>query len=116
MSASPAREQLAAGEQDIRSELSRILSSPEFRNAERLTRMLRHVVERTLDGATDSLKESILGLEVFDRSDFDPRLDPIVRVEASRLRKRLDDFYRRSGCPSGIAITLPKGTYSASFE
>jgi hypothetical protein len=103
-------------EEDVRCELDRILSSPEFRNAERLTRLLRHVVERTLEGAADRLKESLLGIEVFDRNDFDPRIDPIVRVEASRLRKRLEDFYRRSGCPSGIAIALPKGTYAASFE
>lgn len=102
--------------EDVQAELGRILSSPEFRHAERLTRLLRHVVERTLEGATDRLKESLLGREVFDRSDFDPRVDPIVRVEASRLRKRLEDFYRRGGCPSGVAIGLPKGTYAASFE
>ena len=81
-------------------ELSRIVASPEFRNAERLTRLLRYVVEHTLDGSTHRLKEVVLGGEVFDRRDFDPRVDPIVRVEASRLRKRLDDFYRRSGCPN----------------
>ena len=101
---------------EVRSELRRITASPEFRSAERLTRMLAHVVEQTLLGNTDRLKEIVLGVEVFDRRDFDPRVDPIVRVEASRLRKRLDDFYRRSGCPSGVMIVLPKGTYAASFE
>lgn len=116
MSLAVSREIAAEAETAIRSELDRILASPEFRNAERLTRLLRHVVERTLEGATDRLKESLLGREVFDRIDFDPRIDPIVRVEASRLRKRLDDFYRRSGCPAGIGISLPKGTYAASFD
>lgn len=107
---------MPAGEREVRAELDRIVSSPEFRNAERLTRLLRHVVERTLEGSVDRLKELLLGIEVFDRTGFDPRIDPIVRVEASRLRKRLDDFYRRSGCPFGLAIGMPKGTYAASFD
>jgi TolB-like protein len=74
------------------------------------------VVEKTLAGEADQLKEYVVGREVFERNDdYDPRLDSIVRVEAGRLRSRLDEYYSADGAGSPIRISLPKGGYSAHF-
>jgi TolB-like protein len=104
-------------EPDIRAELDRILASKGFSSAGRLSKLLRYVVEKTLAGETDQLKEYSVGVEVFERDgNYDPRLDSIVRVEAGRLRSRLDEYYRGEGASSPIRIGLPKGGYSAVFE
>src|SRR5688500_14338259 len=101
----------------VRAQLERILASPGFANAGRLSRFLRFVVERTLDGEGDQLKEYRLGTEVFDRpSDYDPRLDSIVRVEARRLRSKLAEYYEGPGRADPIAIRVDKGSYTAAFE
>ena len=73
----------------VAAELEKVLSSQGFANASQGSRLLRFVVERTLEGRADEIKESVLGVEVFGRPSFDPRTDPIARVEASRLRNRL---------------------------
>jgi TolB-like protein len=101
----------------VRAQLERILVSPGFANADRLSRFLRFVVERTLEGEGDQLKEYRLGTEVFDRaSDYDPRLDSIVRVEARRLRAKLTEYYERAGRLDPIVIRVDKGSYTAAFE
>lgn len=101
----------------VRAQLERILVSPGFANAGRLSRFLRFVVERTLDGEGDQLKEYRLGTEVFDRpSDYDPRLDSIVRVEARRLRSKLAEYYEGPGRADPVAIRVDKGSYTAAFE
>lgn len=100
----------------VRAQLERILASPGFANAGRLSRFLRFVVERTLDGEGDQLKEYRLGTEVFDRpSDYDPRLDSIVRVEARRLRSKLAEYYEGPGRADPVAIRVDKGSYTAAF-
>ena len=77
-------------EREVRAQLGRILQSGTFKQWEPLRRFLKFAVECALDGATDQLKESVLGRVLFDRrSEFDPRTDSIVRVEAQRLRRRL---------------------------
>jgi TolB-like protein len=102
---------------DVRSELERILASDAFAASGRLTRLLRYVVERTLAGEGDQLKEYVLGVEVFDRGDqYDPRLDSIVRVEARRLRAKLDEYYRNGGASDQVLISIPRGTYAPVFE
>jgi TolB-like protein len=102
---------------EIRSELDRILASKQFAGAARMSRFFRYVVERTLAGEADQLKEFAVGVEVFDRDDkYDPRLDSIVRVEAGRLRSRLDEYYNGEGAASPIRISLPRGGYVAQFE
>jgi len=104
-------------EPDVRAELDRILASKGFATAGRLSKLLRYVVGKTLAGETDQLKEYAVGIEVFERDDkYDPRLDSIVRVEAGRLRTKLEEFYRDNGSDSKIRISLPRGGYSASFE
>jgi TolB-like protein len=100
----------------VRAELDRVLASKGFQNAGRLSRLLRHVTERTLAGDSDRLKEYTVGVEVFDRdASYDPRLDAIVRVEAGRLRSRLDDYYATNGAAGEIRIELPRGGYVAQF-
>jgi serine/threonine-protein kinase len=97
----------------VRQHLEKILSSSGFANAERLRRFLRFVVEKTLDGNAAQLKEYVLGVEVFDRrADYDPRLEPIVRVEARRLRAKLKKYYETEGLNDPIVIELPTGTYT----
>lgn len=104
-------------DQDIRAELDRILTTKGFAGAGRLSKLLRYVVDKTLAGQTDQLKEYSVGVEVFDRDEkYDPRLDSIVRVEAGRLRSRLDEYYNGEGASSPIRITLPRGGYAARFE
>ena len=100
----------------VRAELERVLASKGFQNAGRLSRLLRYVTERTLAGDGDQLKEYAVGVEVFDRdASYDPRLDSIVRVEAGRLRSRLDEYYANGGTASEIRIELPRGGYVAQF-
>jgi TolB-like protein len=101
----------------VRAELERVLASKGFQNAGRLSRLLRHVTEKTLAGDADQLKEYSVGVEVFDRdASYDPRLDSIVRVEAGRLRSRLDDYYANGGVTHEIRIELPRGGYVAQFK
>ena len=79
----------------IRSCTSKIVASPLFANADRLRRFLLFCVEHVLEERTDRLKETLIGMEVFDRgSAFDPRQDSIVRVDARRLRLKLEEYYR----------------------
>jgi len=104
-------------EQDIRAEVERIAASKGFASAARITKLLRYVVDKTLAGQTDQLKEYAVGVEVFDRdASYDPRIDSIVRVEAGRLRSRLEEYYSGEGASSPIRISLPRGGYSATFE
>jgi TolB-like protein len=101
----------------VRGQLERILASPGFVNAGRLSRFLRFVVERTLDGEGDQLKEYRLGTEVFDRpADYDPRIDSIVRVEARRLRAKLAEYYAGPGQGDPVVIGMDKGSYAARFD
>lgn len=96
--------------------LERVLSSPGFVEAGRLGPFLRYLVEQTLAGDTSGLKESVLGVEVFQRpADYDPRIDPIVRVEARRLRGRLEEYYKGPGAADPVRIELPKGAYVPVF-
>ncbi len=99
-----------------RIELGKILASPEFAHVERPSRFLRFVVEQTLEGHREDLKEYLIGVEVLGRHDsFDPKTDSIVRVEASRLRARLKQYYENSGKDDPILIDLPKGGYTPVF-
>ena len=101
----------------IRTELDRILASRVFVHADRASRFLRFIVDQTLaqDGA--SLKEYSIGTAVMGRSEsFDPRVDPIVRVEAGRLRSRLKEYYETEGRDDSIKIDLPKGGYVPVFH
>ena len=101
----------------VRLQLDRVLASDTFVNAARLSRFLRYVVERTLAGEADGLKEYAIGVEVFDRDgDYDPRIDSIVRVEAARLRAKLAEYYGGPGAADPVIIQMRKGGYTPCFE
>jgi len=100
----------------VRAELQAILASPVFANANRSRRFLDFTVQQALAAAQDSIKESVIGVEVFDRPDFDPRADPIVRVEAGKLRTRLTEYYGSAGKNSSVIIDMPKGAYVPRFS
>ena len=98
---------------DVRLQLEKILASGGFADSVRMQRFLRVAVEHELSGATSRLKETVIGVEVFDKKPaYDPRLDPIVRVEARRLRSKLQLYYEGPGRDDSIVIELPKGCYA----
>jgi Tol biopolymer transport system component len=101
----------------IRAELERVLASPAFTRSERQQRLLRFLVEEELAGRSADIKESVIGVEVFDRPrDFDPKTDPVVRVSAGRLRERLREFYEQRGNGESCRIEIPKGGYVPVFR
>lgn len=101
----------------IQAELDRVLASPHFASAGRLGPFLRYLVEKTVSGDTALLKESLLGIEFFQRGPgFDPRLDPIVRVEARRLRARVEKHYAETPDPRTVRIVLQRGSYIPTFQ
>lgn len=82
-----------------------------------MCRFLSYSVSQTLSGDGEALKEAVVGIEVFDRPvDYDPRIDPIVRVEARRLREKLRQYYAAEGSSDSIVIALPKGSYAPEFH
>jgi TolB-like protein/Flp pilus assembly protein TadD len=104
-------------EQDALQQLARVLSSSGFARNERMSRFLRFLVERHLQGRDDEIKESVIAVEVFNRKpDYDPKQDSIVRTEAGRLRARLAEYYTGEGRGEPIIIELPKGGYIPKFR
>lgn len=102
---------------EVRAALEVVLASTTFASSERLRRFLRYIVEEWLAGRGEGLKEYPIGTEVCDRpGDFDPRADPVVRVEARRLRARLADFYAGEGRGATLVISVPKGGYVPAVE
>jgi TolB-like protein len=102
---------------EVRAAMERVLKSQALEGSNQLQRLLRLVVLRTLDGQSDLLKEYNLGLEAFQRPpDYDPKLDPIVRVQARRLRAKLDGYYAVEGTDDPIVIRIPKGAYVPVFS
>lgn len=101
---------------EVEAELRKILSSQRFLKAEGLRNFLRFVVERTLAGRSDELKESVIAMEAFNRrASFDPRLDAFVRVQAGRLRTALSEYFETEGADDPVGIEMPKGGYVAVF-
>ena len=101
----------------IRHQLDRILHSGPFHQSQRRQRFLEYLVNETLAGRGERLKGYNVGLEVFDRPEtFDPVVDPIVRIEAARLREKLREYYGTDGQSDPIRIELPKGTYTPHIE
>jgi hypothetical protein len=104
-------------EAGVRAELERVLASHEFRTSKRSQDFLRYVVEHTLSGRADMLKERTIGIEVFGRSSsYEPSDDATVRVKAGDVRKRLGLCYAEPSAQSSIRIELPAGTYVPEFR
>lgn len=101
----------------VRLELEHILASPEFRSSKRCQDFLKFVVERTLAGLTESLKERTIGIEVFGRpASYDTSSDGIVRINATEVRKRLAIHYAEAGKNADVRISLPVGSYVPFFS
>src|SRR5690242_12255072 len=102
---------------NLRQQVDRVLGSPTFQQVDRLKRFLTFITLEALAGRSDQLKEYVIGVQVFGKEDsFDPRTDPIVRVQARRLRARLVQYYRDEGQSDEIVIELPKGGYAPVFR
>ena len=107
----------ALSSEAVREQLQKILDSPSFEASERRKRFLRYVVEEMLAGRADRLKGYAIATEVFDRDDsFDPQTDPVVRLEARRLRRALEHYYLTAGRDDPIRIEIPKGGYAPVCE
>ncbi|HEV2200800.1 MAG TPA: tetratricopeptide repeat protein [Bryobacteraceae bacterium] len=105
-----------AGHEEIRAQVRRIAASRFFARSRRLCRFLHFSVEQTLAGDASCVKEQLVGIEVFDRKpDYDPRVDPIVRVEARRLRSKLKQYYDAAGPSDAVRIEFPVGSYAPRF-
>jgi hypothetical protein len=104
--------QRAIGEQ-----LERLLASPYLSHSKRFPNFLRFVVEHTLAGEVDEIKERTLGIEIFGKdASYDTALDPIVRVTAAEIRKRVAQYYQDSAHDEELRITLPSGSYIPQFH
>lgn len=107
----------AAVKAAVPEQLERLLASPYFSHSRRFPSFLRYVVERTLSGQEDRLKERTLGIEIFGRAaDYDTASDPIVRVTAAEIRKRIAQYYQEPGREKELRISLPAGSYIPQFH
>jgi len=102
---------------EIREQLSRILAAAEFKDAMRLRSFLSFIVEAALAGRADSIKSYTIAVDAFGRdTSFNPQADPIVRVEAGRLRRALAQYYALGGSVDPVVIELPRGSYVPNFR
>src|SRR5271154_3756805 len=102
---------------DIQRQLGRLLGNIHFSNSKRFPTFLRYIVREELDARGDQIKERTLGIEVFGRdADYDTTSDPIVRVTAAEIRKRIAQYYQEHGHENELRISLPPGSYVPHFE
>ena len=107
----------AGADPPVPAQLDRLLRSTTFRQADRLKRFLSFIVNEALAGRAAELKEYVIGVQVFRKEEsFDPRTDPIVRVQARRLRAKLVHYYQQEGPGDALVIELPKGGYAPVFR
>jgi hypothetical protein len=102
---------------EIRAQLERLLANPFFSHSKRFPTFLRFVTEQTLAGEEENIKERTLGIEIFGRdADYDTSSDPIVRVTAAEIRKRVAQYYQDSAHVNELRIALPSGSYIPKFH
>jgi hypothetical protein len=103
--------------EEVRAQIDRMTASDEFIRSPQLGAFLRFVVDEVLQGKSDRIKAYTIGVDVLRRdAKFDPQLDPIVRVEATRLRRTIDRYYTGVGADDPIRIDLPRGSYIPTFS
>jgi serine/threonine-protein kinase len=101
----------------VQVELEKIQESNALGRSGRLCRLLRFIVEQAISQPEENIKEYVIGMTVCDRpATYDPRTDPIVRVEARRLRTKLKEYYSGEGSDDSVVIELPKGRYRPSIR
>ena len=102
--------------EEIRAAVERVVTSPGFRRSPQLVAFLRFVVESVLGGKAGYIKSYTIGVEALRRGEgFDPQIDPIVRVEAGRLRRALASYYAGEGARCSVTIEIPLGSYVPTF-
>src|SRR5215213_9796199 len=112
----PSQAQSQPSAEDVRAELERLIASPDLDLPPRARRFLRYIVEETLAGRADRIKAYSVGTEVFERDpNFDAQSDPVVRIEAGRLRRALEHYYLVPGRSDPVIIDIPKGAYVPHF-
>src|ERR1700692_3119677 len=112
-----ATERDAAGIEQCEHQVRRVLQSATFRNATTLQQLFQFLAAKTIAGTPEALKEYTIGVEALGgRVDFDPKIDPIVRVQSHRLRIKLKEYYDVEGKHDPILIQIPKGHYLPTFE
>src|SRR3954453_9889378 len=103
--------------EQIRAQLGKLLASKVFASAGKIRRFLEFTVEHAIKSPQDSLKEIAIGNALYDpHGEFDPRLSAVVRVDATRLRNKLREYYLTEGSQDALLIDLPKGTYTPGFR
>jgi len=108
---------LPVSPQAVERQLNKMVASNVFARSKQLCRFLRFVVDQTLHGNAEALKESLIGTMVFQRGElFNPGIDPIVRVQARRLRSKIEEYYETEGQQDPLVIRLKTGSYSPFFE
>jgi hypothetical protein len=117
MSALVSVTEIAPSPAEIGEELERVLSSSQFASSNRGASFLRYVVEKVLAGEGDKIKEVVIACDLYGRSsDYDPKVDSAVRVEATRIRAKLHKYYEGPGAKNPSRILIPKGTYVPGFS
>jgi hypothetical protein len=107
----------AANPIESRTQVERILQSRIFRTSEVLRHLFAYLVERSLDGTADSLKEYTIGLDALGKpASFDPRQESVVRMHTARLRQKLAEYYRTEGVDDPVIVDMPKGGFRITFE
>src|SRR3954451_1306568 len=103
--------------EDRKAALGAVLESKEFARAPALVKLLKYLCEKSFEGRVHEIKEFSIATEVYGRSEtFGERRDSVVRVEVSRLRKRLRNYYADEGSQQNLRIVIPAGTYQPEFE
>jgi len=106
-----------AAKNAVSEQLDRLLASPYFNHSKRFPNFMRFVVDHTLAGDVENIKERTLGIEIFDRdANYDTASDPIVRVTAAEIRKRVAQYYQDPVHEKELCITLPQGSYIPQFH
>jgi hypothetical protein len=104
-------------QEEIRAQVGRLVSSPIFATAETQKRLLLYLSEKSLSDDSGWLKEYTIGVEALGKpSSYDPQKDSIVRIQASRLRQKLTQYYRSEGQQDPIVVELPKGQFKLTFS
>jgi hypothetical protein len=102
--------------EELRAELNRVLQSKTLGNSESLKTLFTYLGEKSLNGGAEALKEYTIGVEAFGKPhDYDPQVDPAVRVAASKLRQRLETYYLKEGVTDPIRIEMPRGHFALKF-
>src|SRR6202453_2284496 len=100
-----------------RTQIQRILQSKAFRTSEVQRNLLAYLADKSINGSADSLKEYVIGVDVFDKpASYDPQQVSAVRMHVGRLRQKLADYYRLEGTEDPVIVDLPKGGFKVTFE